>query len=32
VALDEIPAPKIDLAQLGDLQGTLKLMRETGAL
>ena len=32
VALDEIPAPKIDLAKLGDLQGTLKLMRETGAL
>ena len=32
VALSEIPAPKIDLAKLGDLQGTLKLMRETGAL
>lgn len=30
--LDEIPSPKIDLAKLGDLQGTLKLMRETGAL
>ncbi len=30
--IDEIPAPKIDLAKLGDLQGTLKLMRETGAL
>lgn len=32
VALSKIPAPKIDLAKLGDLQGTLKLMRETGAL
>jgi iron(III) transport system substrate-binding protein len=30
--IDEIPSPKIDLAKLGDLQGTLKLMRETGAL
>ncbi len=30
--IDEIPAPEIDLAKLGDLQGTLKLMRETGAL
>lgn len=30
--LAEIPAPQIDLADLGDLQGTLKLMRETGAL
>jgi len=30
--LDQIPSPKIDLANLGDLQGTLKLMRETGAL
>ncbi len=30
--LDDIPSPKIDLAKLGDLQGTLKLMRETGAL
>jgi len=30
--LDEIPSPKIDLAKLGDLEGTLKLMRETGAL
>jgi iron(III) transport system substrate-binding protein len=30
--LADIPAPKIDLAKLGDLQGTLKLMRETGAL
>ena len=32
IALDEIPAPDIDLAKLGDLQGTLKLLRETGAL
>jgi len=30
--IDEIPSPKIDLAKLGDLKGTLKLMRETGAL
>ena len=30
--LSEIPAPDIDLAKLGDLQGTLELMRETGAL
>lgn len=30
--LDEIPSPQIDLAKLGDLEGTLKLMRETGAL
>ena len=30
--IDEIPVPEIDLAKLGDLQGTLKLMRETGAL
>ncbi len=30
--LDEIPAPDVDLADLGDLKGTLDLMRETGAL
>ncbi|HEX8158416.1 MAG TPA: iron ABC transporter substrate-binding protein [Solirubrobacteraceae bacterium] len=30
--IDKIPSPKIDLARVGDLQGTLKLMRETGAL
>jgi iron(III) transport system substrate-binding protein len=30
--LDEIPSPDIDLANLGDLKGTLNLMRETGAL
>ena len=30
--LADIPAPDIDLAKLGDLQGTLKLLRETGAL
>jgi iron(III) transport system substrate-binding protein len=30
--LDEIPSPDIDLANLGDLEGTLELMRETGAL
>ncbi|MEJ7824156.1 MAG: iron ABC transporter substrate-binding protein [Solirubrobacteraceae bacterium] len=30
--LDEIPSPKVDLANLGDLKGTLELMRETGAL
>ena len=28
----DIPSPNIDLAKLGDLQGTLKLMRDTGAL
>ncbi len=32
VDLSKIPSPKVDLAKLGDLQGTLKLMRETGAL
>ena len=32
VPLEEIPAPDVDLAQLGDLRGTLELMRETGAL
>ena len=31
-ALEDIPSPRIDLAKLGDLRGTLKLMRETGAL
>ncbi len=30
--IGDIPSPDIDLAKLGDLQGTLKLMRETGAL
>lgn len=30
--LDEIPAPDVDLADLGDLKGTLDLMRDTGAL
>ncbi len=30
--LDEIPAPDFDLGKLGDLPGTLRLMRETGAL
>ena len=30
--LDEIPSPDVDLADLGDLKGTLDLMRETGAL
>ena len=30
--IEDIPSPDIDLAKLGDLQGTLKLMRETGAL
>ncbi len=30
--LDEIPKPDIDLADLGDLKGTLELMRDTGAL
>jgi iron(III) transport system substrate-binding protein len=30
--LDRIPSPDVDLANLGDLKGTLALMRETGAL
>ncbi|HEV2775556.1 MAG TPA: iron ABC transporter substrate-binding protein [Solirubrobacteraceae bacterium] len=30
--LAQIPAPRVDLAKLGDLPGTLRLMRETGAL
>jgi len=30
--LDEIPSPDVDLANLGDLKGTLNMMRETGAL
>ena len=30
--LDEIPAPDVDLANLGDLKGTIELMRDTGAL
>ena len=30
--LADIPAPDVDVAKLGDLQGTQKLMRETGAL
>ena len=30
--LDEIPSPDVDLANLGDLKGTLNLLRETGAL
>jgi iron(III) transport system substrate-binding protein len=30
--LDEIPSPDVDLADLGDLKGTLDLMRDTGAL
>lgn len=30
--LADVPAPRVDLAKLGDLQGTLKLMRDTGAL
>jgi iron(III) transport system substrate-binding protein len=32
VPLDEIPAPPIDLGEISDLEGTLELMRETGAL
>ncbi len=31
-ALDEIESPEIDLNSLADLQGTVELMRETGAL
>ena len=30
--LDEINAPQVDMADLGDLQGTLDLLRDTGAL
>jgi iron(III) transport system substrate-binding protein len=30
--LGEIPSPDIDLSELSDLQGTLELMQETGAL
>ncbi len=30
--LDEIPKPDVDLANLGDLKGTLELLRDTGAL
>ena len=30
--LDEIPSPDIDLANLGDLKGTLDLLKDTGAL
>lgn len=30
--LADVPAPPVDLAKLGDLQGTLELMRDTGAL
>lgn len=32
VALADIPAPDVDLAKLGDVQGTLELLQETGAL
>jgi iron(III) transport system substrate-binding protein len=31
-ALDEIESPGVDLSQLDDLEGTLQLLRETGAL
>lgn len=30
--LDQIPAPKLDLSNLADLAGTLKLLRDTGVL
>ena len=30
--LDEIPAPELDLGEISDLEGTLELLRETGAL
>jgi len=32
VPLDQVPAPEVDLTRLDDLEGTLELMRETGAL
>jgi hypothetical protein len=31
-ALDELEAAQVDLADLADLQGTVALLRETGAL
>ena len=30
--LQDIQAPNVDLADLADLQGTLKLLQETGAV
>jgi iron(III) transport system substrate-binding protein len=30
--LEQIPTPEIDLSRIADLEGTLELMRETGAL
>ena len=30
--LEEINAPQIDMADLGDLEGTLALLRDTGIL
>jgi iron(III) transport system substrate-binding protein len=32
VPLDEIPDPGVNLSSIGDLEGTLKLLQETGAL
>jgi hypothetical protein len=32
VPLSRIPGPDIDLGSLSDLQGTVRLMQETGAL
>jgi len=32
IPLDQIPSPEIDLATIADLEGTLELLRETGAL
>jgi iron(III) transport system substrate-binding protein len=32
VPLDEIEQPEIELSDLDDLQGTLELLEETGAL
>ena len=32
VPIEDIPAPPIDLGEISDLEGTLELMRETGAL
>lgn len=32
IPIDQIPSPKLDLSSISDLEGTLDLLRETGAL
>jgi iron(III) transport system substrate-binding protein len=32
IPLEEIPAPDLDLGELNDVEGTIEMMRETGAL